>query len=778
MEDLKKINKLRAEAEKIFRSNHADINIDDYKNNVLGLVEELSIYQIELELQNEELRSKQLELANEKQRFEDLYLNAPIGYFLFDEKGIILDLNRKANNILGTHSSIAKDQPFIAFLGDGSASAVFMKHLKDVFDNPDNTEKEIELIIPNSNKEVRFIRLTSNILHEKYCRSLAEDITEKRQSQLKMEMLSNRLQAAMSAGDMAWWELELPSGNVYFHSNKAIMLGYDPDDFKNYNDFMDLVHPDDYERTMEAFRKHLNGFKDVYDTEYRIKDAFGNYLWFHDIGRIINRNIDGIKLTGIVTNITLQKKSEIELQQSEKKLKTIIKTLPDLLFHFDKEGRFLSFYQDSPILFKKPEEFLNKSIYDIFDKKTAEDFQKCIDYTLLHGSHEYNYDLFIDETKHFQAKYSKLSDNEIVALVRDVTEQKKAQNIITSQNEKLKELNATKDKFFSIIAHDLKNPFNSILNYSELLIDYHTCYNEEKTSEMIKSIRNSAKHTYKLLENLLTWSRAQTGRIVYNTEIFNLQALVKDSIQLLEQNAISKNLKVSNRIDENLYAKGDINTIGTVIRNLLSNAYKFTPKNKSVWVEAKEIEKNNTKYVRVCVCDSGVGIPEDRSSKLFDIGSSSSTKGTENEAGTGLGLILCKEFVEKNGGELWVESRLNEGSKFYFTLPYAEASEKDKTAFLIPDNSSITEIKMAISGLSDDTSNLIMQQLLERYTLVRKTSSLESIKALSDSFVFFGEKHDISKLKEIGISIKDLLKEFDIASINETIKILNLLFDE
>jgi len=168
MKDLKNINKLRAEAERIFESSRGEINIDDYRNNVLGLVEELSIYQIELELQNDELRSKQLELANEKQRFEDLYLNAPIGYFLFDEKGIILDLNNKANSILGIHSSIAKEQPFIAFLGNNSAASEFMKHLQDVFDNPDNNEKEVELIISRSESDARFIRLTSNILQERY----------------------------------------------------------------------------------------------------------------------------------------------------------------------------------------------------------------------------------------------------------------------------------------------------------------------------------------------------------------------------------------------------------------------------------------------------------------------------------------------------------------------------------------------------------------------------------------------------------------------------------
>jgi PAS domain S-box-containing protein len=777
MTDPERIEKLRADAEKIFRSKGSSIKINDQSDSILDLIEQLSIYQIELELQNEELRKNQIELANEKQRFEDLYLNAPIGYFLFDNKGVILDLNKKAAEILNVTTMVAKKQPFIAFLDQKDTAAGFMAHLNGVFQSTDQEEKEIEIIITDSNNNAKFIRLKSNMLHNMYCRTLAEDITEMRTNQFKISHLNNRMQAAMYAGDMAWWELELPSGNVYFNENKAKMLGYDPDDFKHYNDFMNLVHPEDYENTMEAFRSHLRGEKAVYECEYRIRNIENEYLWFHDIGRIINRE-DGIKLTGIVTNITTQKEYEKELHDSKNRLKTIIRTLPDLLFHFDKQGRFLTFYQDNPKLFKTPDEFLNKTIHDIFDKETAANFQNCIDETLKHGSYEYNYDLNIDTIRHFHAKYSKLNDNEIVALVRDITEQKKSQDIITDQNEKLKELNATKDKFFSIIAHDLKNPFSTILNYSELLAEYHSSYDESKTNEMIRSIRESAKHTYKLLENLLTWSRAQTGTIKYHPDTMNIRSLVTDAVQLLDHNAQSKELQVNNNVDDDLFALADMNTTSTVIRNMLSNAYKFTPKNGSVTIDSDILTENGKKYIKITISDTGVGIPENQLQNLFKIGDSISTKGTDNELGTGLGLILCKEFVEKNGGKLWVESKIDVGSKFHFTLPMSKPSEKDNFLSELADPAYFKDLKEEIQNKYGQAIEQIESNIKQNYLNSRRTSSFATISLFADQLNDIGKKYDLLKLERIGDMLKHYVVSFDIGNINKTLDHLKALFDE
>jgi two-component system sensor histidine kinase/response regulator len=229
----------------------------------------------------------------------------------------------------------------------------------------------------------------------------------------------------------------------------------------------------------------------------------------------------------------------------------------------------------------------------------------------------------------------------------------------------LKELNATKDKFFSIIAHDLKNPFNTLLGFSELLITNINEYDKNRIGEFIKIIFQTSKNAYMLLENLLEWSRSQTGRLEMAPSDIEIAELVDDNIDLVYNNASNKKLELNNRVDKKVKAYADSNMTNTIIRNLLSNAIKYTATGGKIDITSKTV--NN--YVEVTVSDTGVGIKEENISKLFRIDENFSTKGTNDESGTGLGLILCKEFVKKNGGDIWVTSALGKGSNFTFKLP-------------------------------------------------------------------------------------------------------------
>jgi two-component system sensor histidine kinase/response regulator len=229
----------------------------------------------------------------------------------------------------------------------------------------------------------------------------------------------------------------------------------------------------------------------------------------------------------------------------------------------------------------------------------------------------------------------------------------------------LKELNATKDKFFSIIAHDLKNPFNTLLGFSELLITNINEYDRGRIQEFINIIFQTSKNAYLLLENLLEWSRSQTGRLEMTPSDIEITALVDDNIDLIYNNASNKKLELNNRIDKKVKAYADSNMIHTIIRNLLSNAIKYTAQGGKIEITSKT-EDN---YVEVTVSDTGVGIKKENIGKLFRIDENFSTKGTNDETGTGLGLILCKEFVKKNGGDIWVTSTPGKGSSFTFKLP-------------------------------------------------------------------------------------------------------------
>jgi len=248
------------------------------------------------------------------------------------------------------------------------------------------------------------------------------------------------------------------------------------------------------------------------------------------------------------------------------------------------------------------------------------------------------------------------------------------QKLIQLQSEKLQEtnrqlsvLNSTKDKFFSIIAHDLRNPFHAVIGFSELLLVDIDNYAMEKTKKYLGLIHSSSQKGNDLLENLLQWSRSETGKISYEPVSVNLFATAENTINLLEVMAFKKNIQIIHEIDAAIMVLADENMLKTIFRNLISNAIKFTNEQGSITLKARVVHPN----VEISVNDTGVGIKEENIKLLFNIESNISTKGTQYESGTGLGLILCKEFVEKHGGKIWVESTEGKGSEFIFTLPIA-----------------------------------------------------------------------------------------------------------
>ncbi|SMG38933.1 Signal transduction histidine kinase [Marivirga sericea] len=236
---------------------------------------------------------------------------------------------------------------------------------------------------------------------------------------------------------------------------------------------------------------------------------------------------------------------------------------------------------------------------------------------------------------------------------------------VKAQNDELEDLNATKDKFFSIISHDLKGPLNSLTSFSGLLMNHTSSLSTEEIQMLAKDLDKSLKNLFALLENLLQWSRSQTGNIEFTAEEFNVTEMLLENKKLLEKQAQNKNISIEVKNTKPISAKAHINSISTVIRNLLSNAIKFTAEDGQIKMGIVE-EKN--RYV-VKIADNGVGMPKEVASKIFRIDTKHSTQGTAKEKGTGLGLILCKEFVEKNGGEIWVKSEEGKGTIFSFSIP-------------------------------------------------------------------------------------------------------------
>ncbi|MCD4834878.1 MAG: hypothetical protein K8R31_13860 [Bacteroidales bacterium] len=248
---------------------------------------------------------------------------------------------------------------------------------------------------------------------------------------------------------------------------------------------------------------------------------------------------------------------------------------------------------------------------------------------------------------------------------------KKAKKTISQQKEELenhreqlKALNASKDKFFSIIAHDLRNPIAGFLNLTEVLTNNFDVFSEKESKEFIEVMNQASKQLYNLLENLLQWSKSQTGNITYEPKFVSVRKMVDNTIDALMINIENKSIKININIDKKTIVFVDENMITTVIRNLISNAIKFTHPEGLISIRC--VKKDE--HVELSVIDNGVGIKKEDQKKLFRIDQHITTQGTSEEKGTGLGLILCKEFIEKNDGKIWVESELNKGSAFIFTL--------------------------------------------------------------------------------------------------------------
>lgn len=391
-------------------------------------------------------------------------------------------------------------------------------------------------------------------------------------------------------------------------------------------------------------------------------------------------------------------------------LHVLIDNMPDFIYIKDTRSRFVlaNKHTVSVLHAKSFEEVLGKTDYDFYPKNMADKFfsdeQKIIQTreSLINieedGFDPDNNRIFVSTTKvpwidrnnrvlgiigigrnvtRFKEIELKLMEQanhlkEVNTLLEEKHEHINHQaEELTTQSEHLKHLNdelhkinETKDKFISIIAHDLKNPFNAIINFSELLMVKGSEMDEPRQSEMISIINSSSKIAYSLLENLLYWGKNQSASIPFNPARLNANEVVSRIIEFQEVSAQLKNIKIINDTPPDSMVYADPDMLTTILRNLLSNAIKFTPKNG----EIKITSRDDNKFGIITLSDNGIGIPADQLDKLFKP-IKEITKGTTGESGTGLGLLLCKEFAVRNGGDISVKSEVDKGSSFILSLP-------------------------------------------------------------------------------------------------------------
>ncbi|MBK7105502.1 MAG: PAS domain S-box protein [Ignavibacteriae bacterium] len=468
--------------------------------------------------------------------------------------------------------------------------------------------------------------------------------------------------------------------------------------------FKNFIHHDDISIFTEKFRKLLKD-KERFEGEIRIKNHEDEYRWI--LMQVIPRVLETgefVGLLGVGIDITKRKETETKLVESETQFNEITSVVAEGIFLID-SNRKLKFA--NPEFYK----LLGYSLEELFD---TEVFKKIYNHSNKIEidcpinkvfEREETVRIVYDNFKTSNDEYLPVSfvstpikrngkiigcvtafhdiTNRIVAeeelkryveelqfnkeLMEDsVNESTRLNEMLWDSETRLKELNASKDKFFSIISHDLRSPFTSIIGFAEVMVEDFENLSKDEIKEFTNSIYKSSKNVQNLLENLLQWSRIQTGRIEFNPINFEVNNLINDVIALYQVNAARKKITLVNLIEKQFKVNADKFMIDTVLRNLVSNAIKFTPQGGTIKINVEDLDENT---LTISVIDSGVGIKEDIIDKLFKIDSHITTKGTDKEKGTGLGLILCKEFIEKHSGKIWVESKIEQGSEFKFTLP-------------------------------------------------------------------------------------------------------------
>ncbi|MCK4631236.1 MAG: PAS domain-containing sensor histidine kinase, partial [Bacteroidales bacterium] len=458
---------------------------------------------------------------------------------------------------------------------------------------------------------------------------------------------------------------------VKFANNKVVdILGYKPEEVLN-TSFTKFVHKDVQEILFTRYKQRFAGeeIENIYESKLIHKN--GNTINVLVSGGIIEYEGKPADLM-IIHDITKLKKDEAVLKESEEKYRGFFKTSTDCVFITTKEGKWIDMSDGAPEFFgyESKEELQKVNIRELYVNKS--DREKDILEIEKKGTvKDALFNLRRKDGSIINVLISSVAikddDGNVVAFqgsIRDITAQKEAEITLKENQKYLQELNASKDKFFSIISHDLRSPFNSILGFCELLWKNSGDFSKVEIEKIAYNIYKTGNETIDLLNNLLEWSSSQTGKLKISPENFFLKTIVDDTIDLLNEFALKKNITVLNEVTGQIKVFADKNMISSVIRNLLSNAIKFT-QNGNVRITAKDVNS----FVEFSITDTGVGIKPEDINKLFRLDTEFSTKGTANEKGSGLGLILCKEFIEKNQGEINVKSEEGKGTGFMFKLP-------------------------------------------------------------------------------------------------------------
>lgn len=579
----------------------------------------------------------------------------------------------------------------------GYDEAEFLKlHIKELIDSSYLSSNDFDMVLSDGSKIVsqelplvtkegkkvfvlaNFTAVTDLNGNALYYNAIFTDITEKKHAEKDLLLIRSIFDASQD-GVAVTYDRKI----ILANTRLANIFGYESVSEVYDKSVLDFIQEND----KKDFTDFVNGFsnerKESPRIEVRALKKDGSEI-------IIENSISKYEFDGdwyfvsVIRDISLHKQTQIELEQSEERLRSITENIDEFMWTAERISGSLKqvFYTAAveKITGYTSDEFVENihlwhRIIHPNDLENVINSMKRLYRDPASSSAEIEYRIQNSEGNIIWIKNrinlirnSEGKIEKIFGSVRDISLSKRAEEKLQESTDNLKALNETKDRFISIVSHDLRTPFSSILGFTDILLS-NPEMDEEKRMEYINYIQESSKNMLSLVNSLLDWTRLQTGRMHFEPERINATYVISKVVQMLTGAALRKSISLNSLLDKDIYVHADENLLMQVLSNLISNAIKFTQTNGIIEISAEPLI--DKKQIKFCVRDSGKGIDEEDLGKLFRVDTKFSTSGTMGETGTGLGLSLCKEIVEKHGGDIWAESQINEGSAFYFTIPFS-----------------------------------------------------------------------------------------------------------
>ncbi len=630
----------------------------DAGHNLLGAV--IVLHDItERKISEEALRK-----SEEKYRTIIENMGEGFGFLDIEEKFVVV--NSSAEKIFGVNKGELTGLCLSNFLSEKNLETI--KNETSKRSRGESSTYELEILLKDGSKKYILVTATPNFDDKKFIGTFGifRDITQRKQAEEALkesEAIHRTLVERMPDG-----VYKSTHDGKFLDVNPAMvkMLGYESKEDLKSIDIKTQLYFEPIDRESLVLQEKM-----VEMGIYRLKKKDGSEIWVEDHGWYdLDENGNILFHEGIMRDISDRRKTEKLMSMLAHTTRSIsecisITDMNDKIIYINRAFLKTYKYEEHELLGNSINMVRSPNnppavVQDILPATLRGGWQGELLNTSKDGS---EFPIYISSSVIRDENGEPIA---LVGIATDITERKRSEDELKLKNEQLNNAIAEKDKFFSIIAHDLRSPFNSLLGLTQIMAEEMPAMGLEEIHEIVLRMRKSATNLYSLLENLLEWSLIQRGKTVFDPVSFLLLPKISESIEVLAESAHKKEIEITMNISDDLVVFADINMFGGIIRNLATNALKFTPKGGKVVINAKPIHDNS---VEISISDTGIGMNRAMVDNLFRLDIQTTRNGTENEPSTGLGLIICKDLIEKHGGNLWAESAEGKGSTFFFTLP-------------------------------------------------------------------------------------------------------------